>query len=120
MKTTSLLFGTFLILLTGGCMSDGYGPASPDYYPEYSMGFRAMPKPLPAPAKATAARALPALDRVVFHATAGEALPAGHPARAKIVAGIKPQAFVCIGETCSLPVGDPAGLVRTLAAVRHN
>jgi hypothetical protein len=60
MKTTSLLFGTFLLLLTGGCVSDSYGPASPDYYPEYSMGFRAMPKPLPAPAKATAARALPA------------------------------------------------------------
>ena len=58
-----------------------------------------------------AARALPALDRVVFHAAAGEALPAGHPARAKIVAGGEPQAFVCIGETCSLPVGDPAGLI---------
>jgi hypothetical protein len=60
MKTTSLLFGTFLLLLTGGCVSDNYGPASPDYYPEYSMGLSAMPKPLPAPAKATAARALPA------------------------------------------------------------
>ncbi len=60
MKTTSLLFGTFLLLLTGGCVSDNYGPASPDYYPEYSTGFNAMPKPLPAPAKATAARALPA------------------------------------------------------------
>ncbi len=67
-----------------------------------------------------AARALPALDRVVFHAAAGDALPAGHPARVKIAAGSEPQAFVCIGETCSLPVGDPAGLMRTIAAVRHN
>jgi uncharacterized protein YyaL (SSP411 family) len=67
-----------------------------------------------------AARALPALDRVVFHAKSADALSAGHPALAKITAGSEPQAFVCIGETCSLPVGDPAGLIRTLAAVRHN
>ena len=35
------------------------------------------------------------------------------------VAG-EPQAFVCIGETCSLPVTDPAGLISAIAAVRHN
>jgi hypothetical protein len=64
MKTTSLLFGTFLILLTGGCVSDSYGPASPDYYPEYSPGFTAISKPLPAPAKATATRTLPADTQV--------------------------------------------------------
>jgi hypothetical protein len=64
MKTTSLLFGTFLILLTGGCMSDTYGPASPDYYPEYSPPFTAISKPLPVPAKATAARTLPADTQV--------------------------------------------------------
>jgi uncharacterized protein YyaL (SSP411 family) len=67
-----------------------------------------------------AARALPALDRVVFHATSADALPPGHPALPKIAAAGEPQAFVCIGETCSLPIGDPAGLMRTLAAVRHN
>ncbi len=60
MKTTSLLFGTFLILLTGGCMSDTYGPASPDYYPEYAPPFTALSKPLPASSKATAVRGLPA------------------------------------------------------------
>ena len=32
----------------------------------------------------------------------------------------EPQAFVCIGETCSLPVTDPAGLIRAIAAVRHS
>ena len=32
----------------------------------------------------------------------------------------EPQAFVCIGETCSLPVTDPAGLVRAIAAVRQS
>ncbi|HXR05949.1 MAG TPA: hypothetical protein VN765_01385 [Candidatus Acidoferrum sp.] len=56
MKTTSLLIGTFLIILTGGCMSDSYGPASPDYYPECSPPFAWHGKPPPAPAKAAAAR----------------------------------------------------------------
>ena len=31
----------------------------------------------------------------------------------------EPQAFVCVGDTCSLPVTDPAGLLRTIEAVRH-
>ena len=34
----------------------------------------------------------------------GDALPASHPARDKIKAASEPQAFVCVGETCSLPV----------------
>jgi uncharacterized protein YyaL (SSP411 family) len=66
------------------------------------------------------ARVLPALDRVVFHAKSADALPPGHPALAKIGASAAPQAFVCIGETCSLPVGDPADLMRTLAAARQS
>ncbi len=67
-----------------------------------------------------AARALPPLDRIVLHARAADALPPAHPARAKIAArASEPQAFVCVGETCSLPVTDPAGLMRTIEAVRH-
>jgi uncharacterized protein len=64
-----------------------------------------------------AARALPPLDRIVFHAAA--ALPASHPALLQVRATTGPAAFICVGETCSLPVTDAAGLIRTLEQVRH-
>ncbi len=67
-----------------------------------------------------AARALPPLDRIVLHARAAEDLLPSHPAREKVRVAGEPQAFVCIGETCSLPVTDPAALMSTLEAVRHN
>jgi uncharacterized protein YyaL (SSP411 family) len=66
-----------------------------------------------------AARALPALDRIVLHARSAAALPPAHPARDKVAAAGEPQAFVCVGETCSLPVTDPAGLIGAIEAVRH-
>jgi uncharacterized protein YyaL (SSP411 family) len=66
-----------------------------------------------------AARAIPSLDRVVFHARSAAALPPAHPALQQIKAAAEPQAFVCVGETCSLPVTDPAGLVRAIEAVRR-
>jgi uncharacterized protein len=65
-----------------------------------------------------AARALPPLDRIVFHARSAAALPASHPAQAQIRAAAGPQAFVCVGETCSLPVTDPAGLMQALVSAR--
>ena len=67
-----------------------------------------------------AARALPPLDRIVLHARAADALPVSHPAQEKVRPTAEPQAFVCIGETCSLPVTDPAALMSALDAVRHN
>jgi uncharacterized protein len=67
-----------------------------------------------------AARRLPALDRIVLHAATAEALPPAHPAREKIGAARGPQAFVCVGETCSLPISDPAGLNAAIDAVRHS
>ncbi len=66
-----------------------------------------------------AARALPPLDRIVLHAPAAAALRPGHPAREKLKAAHEPAAFVCVGETCSLPVTAPAGLIGAIAAVRH-
>ncbi len=66
-----------------------------------------------------AARARSPLDRIVLHAGSGAALPPHHPARAKVEAANEPLAFVCVGETCSLPVRDPAGLVGAIDAVRH-
>jgi len=67
-----------------------------------------------------AARACPPLNRIVLHAGSEQALPPQHPARAKVAAAGKPAAFVCIGETCSLPATDPAGLISAIDAVRHS
>jgi uncharacterized protein YyaL (SSP411 family) len=65
-----------------------------------------------------AARALPQLDRTVLHARSTAALPASHPARDKLAVAREPQAFVCIGETCSVPVIDPAALGAAIEAMR--
>jgi uncharacterized protein len=70
-----------------------------------------------------AARALPPLDRIVLHAGSADALPAAHPARAKIAAAgaaaAESQAFICFDGTCCLPVTDPAGLVGAIDVVRQ-
>ncbi len=66
-----------------------------------------------------AARAIPPLDRIVLHARAAEALPPSHPAHAQVRASLEPQAFVCVAETCSLPVTDAAGLTHALEASRQ-
>ena len=66
-----------------------------------------------------AARAMPALDRIVLHAPTAEALSPSHPAQAQIRASSQPRAFICVGETCSLPVADPSGLTRALQASRQ-
>jgi uncharacterized protein YyaL (SSP411 family) len=66
-----------------------------------------------------AARSRPYLDRIVLHAASADALPASHPARDKISVTSGPQAFVCVGETCSLPVTDPSGLTAAIEAVRQ-
>jgi uncharacterized protein YyaL (SSP411 family) len=66
------------------------------------------------------ARKMPPLDRIVLHASSTAALPAAHPAHDKLeAAGETAAAFVCVGETCSLPVTDPAGLIGAMDAVRH-
>jgi len=70
-----------------------------------------------ADALVAAARKLPFLDRIVLRATG--ALPATHPAQEKIkAAGTEGAAFVCIGETCSLPINDPTKIHEPLEAMR--
>jgi uncharacterized protein len=64
----------------------------------------------------TAARRLPYLDRIVLRAS--PTLPASHPAQQKINAAAQSAAFVCIGETCSLPVTEPDTLAGTVSAAR--
>ena len=74
----------------------------------------------PAQALLATARASSPLNRIVLHAGSAQALPAQHPARAKVAATDKPLAFVCVGETCSLPIADPADLTAAIDAVRHS
>jgi uncharacterized protein len=67
-----------------------------------------------------AARAIPSLDRIVLHARSADALPPSHPAQQQVRASHETQAFVCVGETCSLPVTDATGLTAAVAAMRHS
>jgi uncharacterized protein YyaL (SSP411 family) len=62
------------------------------------------------------ARKLPFLDRIVLRAA--PSLPASHPAQEKIKAATDAAAFVCVGETCSLPVTEPGAIADALTATR--
>ena len=64
-----------------------------------------------------AARKLPFLDRVVLRASA--ALPAAHPAQDKIKAATESAAFICVGETCSLPLTQTDGIAEAVTAMRR-
>ncbi len=57
-----------------------------------------------------AARKLPHATSIVLHAPHADALPADHPARAKIAAATQSAAFICRGQSCSLPVTQPDAL----------
>jgi uncharacterized protein YyaL (SSP411 family) len=67
-----------------------------------------------------AALKAPFLDRVVLRAPTPEALPEWHPAQSKIRAAPGIAAFVCVGETCSLPVASPEQLAEILPAMRQD
>ena len=67
---------------------------------------------------AQAALRLPYLNRVVLRAPEASALPRNHPAQAKIGSGPASAAFICVGETCSLPVADPDKIADVVTAMR--
>jgi hypothetical protein len=67
---------------------------------------------------AAAALKLPFVSRIVLRAPSAAALPVHHPAQAKIAAGPSSAAFVCVGETCSLPVTDPEKIADVVSAMR--
>jgi uncharacterized protein YyaL (SSP411 family) len=67
---------------------------------------------------AAAALKLPYVGRVILRAPQASALPASHPAQAKIAAAQASAAFVCVGETCSLPVTDPDKIAAVVATMR--
>jgi uncharacterized protein len=71
-----------------------------------------------AEAFAQAALKLPFLDRIVLRAGSAADLPATHPAQEKLAAAPEGAAFVCVGETCSLPVTAPEQIAATLSAMR--
>ena len=64
-----------------------------------------------------AALKLPCVSRIVLRAPSADRLSAAHPAREKIrVAGT--AAFVCVGQTCSLPVTTAAEVAKAFEAGR--
>ena len=65
-----------------------------------------------------AALALPYVNRAVVRAPSVEVLRDTHPAREKVKAAGGPAAFICVGETCSLPVTDPDQIVAHAEAAR--
>src|SRR5262249_9166846 len=68
---------------------------------------------------ARAALTLPFLDRIVLRVPSADALPARHPARDKLAAApAGGAAFVCVGETCSLPVTEATALANAVASMR--
>ncbi len=56
----------------------------------------------------------PFTARTVLRAPSAGALPPTHPAQAKIAAAQDAVAFICVGETCSLPITEPQQLAKAL------
>ena len=67
---------------------------------------------------AQAALRLPFVDRIVLRAQNAADLPASHPAQQKIKAAPGSAAFICVSETCSLPVTEPDRIAAAVAAMR--
>jgi hypothetical protein len=65
-----------------------------------------------------AALKLPFLDRIVLRAVRATDLPVTHPAQEKLKATSEPAAFICVGETCSLPVNAPEQIAGAVKAMR--
>ena len=61
------------------------------------------------------ARRLPHANRIVLHAGDGDALANNHPAKAKLASVSGAAAFVCSGQTCSLPVTEPDALAQLVS-----
>jgi uncharacterized protein YyaL (SSP411 family) len=60
---------------------------------------------------------LPFPDRIVLRAASPADLPSSHPAQEKLNAQPGSAAFICVGQTCSLPVLEPAKIAETVAAM---
>jgi len=58
------------------------------------------------------------LARTVLRATSADTLAANHPARSKVESAPAGAAFVCVGETCSLPVTEAGKIGDAIAGMR--
>jgi uncharacterized protein YyaL (SSP411 family) len=56
----------------------------------------------------------PNMNKLIQRIAPGDILPDGHPAAGKGQVNSKATAYVCIGQTCSLPLNDPAALADAL------
>ncbi|MEX2454663.1 MAG: thioredoxin domain-containing protein [Rhodospirillaceae bacterium] len=61
-----------------------------------------------------AAWVAPGMNKLIQQIAPGMALPASHPAQGKGLADGRATAYVCVGQTCSLPLRDPAALLEAL------
>ena len=60
----------------------------------------------------------PLPNRLLLRVAPGTEIGAGHPAAGKSLVGGKPAAYVCLGNTCQMPVTDPEALSASLKACR--
>lgn len=58
-----------------------------------------------------AARALSPRKTIITHYQTSDGVPTNHPAFGKSALRSQPIAYVCVGQTCSLPLSDPSALV---------
>jgi uncharacterized protein YyaL (SSP411 family) len=58
------------------------------------------------------ARSLP--NRLVMRIAPEDRLPQSHPASGKGLVKGKAAAYICSGQTCSLPITEPAALIKAL------
>ncbi len=65
-----------------------------------------------------AALKLPCVGRIVLRAPSADRLSPSHPAREKIRAAARAAAFICVGQTCSLPVSNADDIARVFEASR--
>jgi uncharacterized protein YyaL (SSP411 family) len=70
------------------------------------------------PRFAYAALKLPFVERIVLRAPTPDALPEGHPAQEKLKSVPGTAAFICVGETCSLPVARPSEIAAAVEKMR--
>ncbi len=66
-----------------------------------------------------AAQHIPFNERTLLRVDPTDPLPPSHPARDKIAAAPDGAAFICVGETCTLPLTDPAVMVPALARLQR-
>jgi uncharacterized protein YyaL (SSP411 family) len=73
-----------------------------------------LPSGLPGGLTLAALKAAPPAS-VLLRVADGAKLPDGHPATGKQAQGGKPTAYVCVGQTCSLPIADADELTARLS-----